>query len=242
MREKSSMDEYFVYWNDVDEEDMPVEREQFPVSPEDEDDMPFSCKRNSARRNPKERIQSLQSSLKFAFDDYCKQFQDIETELVRAKQENNQLSERNNTLEEELEKAKVQLESSKRNLEQTRNKMQELCTAFTAVKEECDQICQQQDYTGAPPQPSKKRKFVLKIYEVNDCVNCPICLESWTQSGEHNVCSLSCGHFFGRSCITQWIKKGGTRGSSKCPLCSTKATGGELKAWKKIMKGGSCYI
>ncbi|KAH9302200.1 hypothetical protein KI387_013783, partial [Taxus chinensis] len=63
----------------------------------------------------------------------------------------------------------------------------------------------------------------LQIFDFDDSQNCSICMEPWTQSGEHNICSLACGHFFGRSCITRWIKHLGTR-SSKCPQCSKKAT------------------
>ncbi|GLJ27671.1 hypothetical protein SUGI_0543230 [Cryptomeria japonica] len=53
-----------------------------------------------------------------------------------------------------------------------------------------------------------------KAGEVNDLLNCTICFQPWTQSGEHNFCSLSCGHFFGRSCITKWISRNGSCGPS----------------------------
>ncbi|XP_059076848.1 protein SGM1-like [Cryptomeria japonica] len=160
---------------------------------------------------------------------YCKQIHDMEAELLRARSQSKELAERSNKLEE-LHKAQEKEHcSTERNHEQTRNKLQEWCTTLAAMKEECDQVCKQQGYAVEAPQLSKKRKYVLKVYEINECVNCPICFEPWAQSGEHNVCSLSCGHFFGGSCITQWIKKSGSRSSSKCPLRSKKATLKEIR-------------
>ncbi|KAH9302205.1 hypothetical protein KI387_013788, partial [Taxus chinensis] len=53
--------------------------------------------------------------------------------------------------------------------------------------------------------------------DTDDCYSCLICMEPWTQSKseEHNICSLACGHFFGRSCIIKWIKHNGDGHSSK---------------------------
>lgn len=48
---------------------------------------------------------------------------------------------------------------------------------------------------------------------------CPICFETWTNSGEHRIASLKCGHLFGQSCIQKWLKGQG----GKCPQCNTKA-------------------
>ncbi|PAV86067.1 hypothetical protein WR25_07313 isoform C [Diploscapter pachys] len=50
---------------------------------------------------------------------------------------------------------------------------------------------------------------------------CNICFEDYTNSGEHRLVSLKCGHFFGRSCIERWIRSEGAR--SSCPNCKTKA-------------------
>ncbi|KAH9324709.1 hypothetical protein KI387_004887, partial [Taxus chinensis] len=35
---------------------------------------------------------------------------------------------------------------------------------------------------------------------------CSICMEPWTANGEHQICSLACGHYFGRSCIRKWLE------------------------------------
>jgi hypothetical protein len=43
--------------------------------------------------------------------------------------------------------------------------------------------------------------------EEDEGAQCTICLDPWSNSGEHRLCSLVCGHFFGKSCITTWLKK-----------------------------------
>jgi len=54
----------------------------------------------------------------------------------------------------------------------------------------------------------------------DNCQNevlCSICMERFTDSGSHYICCLSCGHVFGYSCITKWLK---TR--LICPSCNQK--------------------
>ncbi|XP_065653749.1 E3 ubiquitin-protein ligase rfwd3.S-like [Hydra vulgaris] len=46
--------------------------------------------------------------------------------------------------------------------------------------------------------------------------SCPVCFEEWTNSGKHRLCSLNCGHLFGRSCIERWIKE---QRNKNCPQC-----------------------
>lgn len=48
----------------------------------------------------------------------------------------------------------------------------------------------------------------------NDAEVCPICLEEWTNSGQHRLVATECGHLFGRICIEKWL-----RTSPKCPQC-----------------------
>ncbi|GLJ27590.1 hypothetical protein SUGI_0541240, partial [Cryptomeria japonica] len=142
--------------------------------------------RNSGGRNGTEGIKSFHSSFSSAFYDYCN---DMEKELSTAKAEISKLSEIKIKLEEELK--------------QKRNMLQEWSTTLGAMKEEFDK----QVYGGKAAQISLKRKYVAKVSERKKC---SICNEAWTPSGNHIICSLSCGHFFGRSCITQLIKKDGT--------------------------------
>ena len=52
------------------------------------------------------------------------------------------------------------------------------------------------------------------------------CLEPWTNSGEHRICSLKCGHFFGLSCIDKWLR---TSGANDCPNCNEKATKKDIR-------------
>ncbi len=48
-----------------------------------------------------------------------------------------------------------------------------------------------------------------------DETNCSVCLEPWTNSGDHRVASLGCGHLFGKSCILKWLGERKT-----CPSCN----------------------
>lgn len=51
---------------------------------------------------------------------------------------------------------------------------------------------------------------------------CPICMEAWTNGGNHQVCCLPCGHIYGLSCIQRWIRQHRGSGSAKCPQCNRK--------------------
>jgi hypothetical protein len=47
---------------------------------------------------------------------------------------------------------------------------------------------------------------------------CPLCTQAFGASGRHQVCSLPCGHVYGRSCITSHLFR-----KSTCPLCAAAA-------------------
>nr|XP_016469046.1 PREDICTED: E3 ubiquitin-protein ligase RFWD3 isoform X1 [Nicotiana tabacum] len=51
---------------------------------------------------------------------------------------------------------------------------------------------------------------------------CPICMEAWTNDGDHQICCLPCGHIYGLSCIKKWLQQKGSLG--KCPQCNKKCT------------------
>ncbi|XP_061392022.1 E3 ubiquitin-protein ligase RFWD3-like [Musca vetustissima] len=55
-----------------------------------------------------------------------------------------------------------------------------------------------------------------KAEEDND-LECSLCMQNCEMSGEHRLCSLKCGHFFGESCIRIRLKE------AACPECKTKA-------------------
>ncbi|KAL3044427.1 hypothetical protein OYC64_012837 [Pagothenia borchgrevinki] len=50
---------------------------------------------------------------------------------------------------------------------------------------------------------------------------CSVCFEPWTTAGEHRLSALRCGHLFGFTCITRWLKAQGS--AAKCPQCNKKA-------------------
>ncbi|KAG7549390.1 Zinc finger RING-type [Arabidopsis thaliana x Arabidopsis arenosa] len=47
---------------------------------------------------------------------------------------------------------------------------------------------------------------------------CSICMEVWTNGGEHQVSCLPCGHLYGFSCINKWLQH--RPSSKKCPQCN----------------------
>lgn len=56
----------------------------------------------------------------------------------------------------------------------------------------------------------------------DDSQKCSICLDSWSNAGEHRLCSLRCGHFFGHSCLKRWLDPLKVI-ERRCPECNTKA-------------------
>ncbi|WCJ34519.1 Transducin/WD40 repeat-like superfamily protein [Euphorbia peplus] len=58
---------------------------------------------------------------------------------------------------------------------------------------------------------------------------CPICMDAWTNDGDHHICCLPCGHLYGLSCISKWLKQ--KRASAKCPQCNRRCS---LKDVRKL--------
>ena len=73
------------------------------------------------------------------------------------------------------------------------------------------------DVEESAPEPKSSK---LEEEEDDDGAFCPICFEPWTNSGDHRISSLKCGHFFGRNCIERWLRSSG----DDCPNCNEKAT------------------
>ncbi|KAM5295773.1 E3 ubiquitin-protein ligase RFWD3 isoform 2-T3 [Glossophaga mutica] len=69
--------------------------------------------------------------------------------------------------------------------------------------------------------PQKSSSLLPSAYtdEEEEGDTCTICLEQWTNAGDHRLSALRCGHLFGFRCISKWLK-GQTR---KCPQCNKKA-------------------
>ncbi|XP_020212865.1 E3 ubiquitin-protein ligase RFWD3 isoform X2 [Cajanus cajan] len=55
-----------------------------------------------------------------------------------------------------------------------------------------------------------------------DGLVCPICMDVWTNKGEHHICCLPCGHIYGMSCIKRWLQR--RAGSANCPQCNRKCS------------------
>ena len=53
---------------------------------------------------------------------------------------------------------------------------------------------------------------------------CTICFEPWSNSGEHRIAALRCGHLFGKACIERWLRGR----EQRCPQCNAKVRGAAL--------------
>ncbi|KAK0583621.1 hypothetical protein LWI29_000351 [Acer saccharum] len=62
-----------------------------------------------------------------------------------------------------------------------------------------------------------------------DGLFCPICMDVWTNNGDHHISCLPCGHIYGFACIKRWLQQG--RSSGKCPQCNRKCS---LKDVRKL--------
>ncbi|OWM82442.1 hypothetical protein CDL15_Pgr002016 [Punica granatum] len=63
-----------------------------------------------------------------------------------------------------------------------------------------------------------------------DGLFCPICMEAWSDDGDHYICCLPCGHIYGMSCIKRWLQQQ-KKNAGKCPHCNQRCT---LKDVRKL--------
>ncbi|XP_050682900.1 E3 ubiquitin-protein ligase RFWD3-like [Leptidea sinapis] len=75
---------------------------------------------------------------------------------------------------------------------------------------------------GEPP-VKVRRLSSPKRSDDADGETCPICLDSWGNSGEHRLVSLKCGHLFGAQCVERWLRAQAVKERS-CPTCKSKAS------------------
>eukprot|EP00127_Corallochytrium_limacisporum_P005342 Clim_evm18s203 gene=Clim_evmTU18s203 len=60
----------------------------------------------------------------------------------------------------------------------------------------------------------------------DDGHNCPICMDPYTTTGEHQATVLKCGHLYGNRCIRTWLKQGGL--NKACPSCNAPVRAKDL--------------
>ncbi|XP_028172589.1 E3 ubiquitin-protein ligase RFWD3-like [Ostrinia furnacalis] len=101
-------------------------------------------------------------------------------------------------------------------------------TAIQSMNEESNsmlsipeaQVRKSDDHSDEPP--SKVRKISSPKTDDMDGETCPICLDSWGNSGDHRLVALKCGHLFGSQCVERWLKAQISKDRS-CPTCKSKA-------------------
>ncbi|KAG8508231.1 E3 ubiquitin-protein ligase RFWD3, partial [Galemys pyrenaicus] len=90
-----------------------------------------------------------------------------------------------------------------------------------SISEEQETTCSSGGETISKQQPPEMSNPLLPSASMDEDEGdtCTICLEQWTNAGDHRLSALRCGHLFGYRCISKWLK-GQAR---KCPQCNKKA-------------------
>lgn len=77
-------------------------------------------------------------------------------------------------------------------------------------------------------EPPVKLRKISSPSEAVDGESCPICLDSWGNSGDHRLVALKCGHLFGAHCVKRWLNAQPSKERS-CPTCKSKANIKDLR-------------
>ncbi|XP_066592526.1 E3 ubiquitin-protein ligase rfwd3.S-like isoform X2 [Prorops nasuta] len=72
-------------------------------------------------------------------------------------------------------------------------------------------------------QIENQTEYIANNSDSENDESCPICMDEFTNSGEHRICCLRCGHLFGHSCILRWLQTSCTSATRRCPQCNKKA-------------------
>uniref|UniRef100_A0A1B6C8C0 RING-type E3 ubiquitin transferase n=1 Tax=Clastoptera arizonana TaxID=38151 RepID=A0A1B6C8C0_9HEMI len=121
--------------------------------------------------------------------------------------------------QENLDEDQENLEDDRENLDSQRNEL--ISQNVVSIQEICNG-CNVENITK-PPSQSQGEKRSLDDSYTDDGLTCPICLDSFTNSGPHRISSLRCGHTFGHNCIERWLKVSCSAASRRCPTCNKKA-------------------
>ncbi|CAH1124617.1 unnamed protein product [Ceutorhynchus assimilis] len=78
------------------------------------------------------------------------------------------------------------------------------------------------DEQEEPPGPSQGTSY----QDDEDGSTCPVCLEAWTNCGDHRMCALKCGHLFGHKCILRWLD---VQTKKCCPTCKKPVRRSDLR-------------
>lgn len=88
------------------------------------------------------------------------------------------------------------------------------------VNQEVERLQSEHNYDSKPD--IKALNETIYCSQDNGDNNCIICTEMWTNTGDHQLVSLSCGHLFGRKCIEQWLDPKNKQ-NQRCPHCNKTA-------------------
>lgn len=135
-------------------------------------------------------------------------------------------------LDEALENLQQQIEQEIQQVQAANQQQQQQQPPLVIIDDDSDNEVQVEHDQEEIERVKKKLKLDIKTEErpVDDEDDdpdsgrlCPICMDYWSNSGEHRLCSLRCGHLFGHSCVLKWLQVACAGGSRRCPQCNKKA-------------------
>lgn len=82
----------------------------------------------------------------------------------------------------------------------------------------------QSECTNSENEKDNKKRSLSE--DEDDGRLCPICLDNWTNTGEHRICALKCGHLFGYKCVIRWLD---SQQKKFCPTCKKRVNRSDLR-------------
>ncbi|XP_015121689.1 E3 ubiquitin-protein ligase RFWD3 isoform X2 [Diachasma alloeum] len=135
----------------------------------------------------------------------------------------------------------IEVQAINENSQQNAPEVMEVVIPQVEIPQNEDSTASSATSSSAPEseeeKPRKKRKLEIEepksltqeSDEPDEGRSCPICMEPWTNSGDHRLCSLACGHLFGHKCVLRWLKQECSAQNRRCPHCNTKANTKDIR-------------
>lgn len=96
----------------------------------------------------------------------------------------------------------------------------------SVISENESNNAQNQETTNDEKDCDSKRRSSSDEEREDDGRICPICLDNWTNSGEHRICALKCGHLFGLKCVNRWLA---SQQRKSCPTCKKRVIRSDIR-------------
>ncbi|KAJ8925131.1 hypothetical protein NQ315_001313 [Exocentrus adspersus] len=116
----------------------------------------------------------------------------------------------------------VQIESNDVESDTTERLSPPISVASSRAQSPAD-LAEESNQTEIDEKENRKRSL---SEDDDDGRLCPICLDNWTNTGEHRICALKCGHLFGYKCVNRWLE---SQQKKSCPTCKKRVNRNDLR-------------